>query len=242
MTNLKSTSELKASVREQALDKYGTLIGADILYAVIVFFVSAIATFTANDVVQLIINELIVLIIYILIGILVSGKTYLYMNLVYSQTVSISDLFFGFKKNPEKAVTIQAFFVIIDFVVGLPASYLVYLLRQTKSPSSSLITFGLIAVLVELIVNIYIRITYSQAFYLLHDFPDRSAKELLATSHRIMNGYRLRLLVLNLTFVPLYLLGILTLGIPLLWVNVYRNGTLAAFYQALIMLKAKKSE
>lgn len=242
MTNLKSTSELKASVREQALDKYGTLIGADILYAVIIFFVSAIATFTANGVVQLIINELIVLIIYILMGILVSGKTYLYMNLVYSQTVSISDLFFGFKKNPEKAVTIQAFFVIIDFVVGLPASYLVYLLRQTKSPSSSLITFGLIAVLVELIVNIYIRITYSQAFYLLHDFPDRSAKELLATSHRIMNGYRLRLLVLNLTFVPLYLLGILTLGIPLLWVNVYRNGTLAAFYQALIMLKAKKSE
>lgn len=242
MTNLKSTSELKASVREQALDKYGTLIGADILYAVIIFFVSAIATFTANGVVQLIINELIVLIIYILMGILVSGKTYLYMNLVYSQTVSISDLFFGFKKNPEKAVTIQAFFVIIDFVVGLPASYLVYLLRQTKSPSSSLITFGLIAVLVELIVNIYIRITYSQAFYLLHDFPDRSAKELLATSRRIMNGYRLRLLVLNLTFVPLYLLGILTLGIPLLWVNVYRNGTLAAFYQALIMLKAKKSE
>lgn len=242
MTNLKPISELKAFVREQALDKYGTLIGADILYAVIIFFVSAIATFTANGVVQLIINELIVLIINILIGIFVSGKTYLYMNLVYSQTVSISDLFFGFKKNPEKAVIIQAFFVIIDFVVGLPASYLVYLLRQSSSPSSDLIMLGLIAVLVELVVNIYIRITYSQAFYLLHDFPDRSAKELLLTSRRIMNGHRLRLLVLNLTFVPLFLLGILTLGIPLLWINVYRNGTLAAFYQDLIMQKAKKSE
>ncbi len=239
MTNLKSSSELKAIAREKSLDKYGTLITADILIIIIQVILAGVSTVSsAGNIITYIINEIIVLIISILLGILVSGKTYLYMNLIYSQTVSVSDIFFGFKKNPEKAVIIQSLFVLVDFVVGLPATYLLFLLE--KNPSLNLLLGTILALLVELVVNIYVRLTYSQAFYLLHDFEDRSAKDLLLTSKKLMKGNRFKLFSLYVSFIPLIALGVITLFLPLLWINVYKNGTLAAFYQNLIMQAANR--
>jgi uncharacterized membrane protein len=49
-----------------------------------------------------------------------------------------------------------------------------------------------------------------------------------------MKGNKFRLFYLNVTFLPLYLLGCVTLFIPLLWVSVYRYATTCAFYQDLI--------
>lgn len=234
MTNLKSSAELKAIAKERSLEKYGTLISADLIVIIIQLVLSGIATVSSSgSIIQYVINEAIVLIVSILLGVLVSGKTYLYMNLIYSQNVSISDLFFGFKIFPEKAVKVQSLFVLVDFVIGLPATYLLYLTQHNTSPNLLLGT--ILALFVELIVNIYVRLTYSQAFYLLHDFQDRSAKELLSTSRRLMKGNRFKLLYLNVSFIPIMLLGVITLFIPLLWINVYRNATLAAFYQDLIM-------
>ena len=240
MTSLKSSAELKAIAREKSLEKYGTLISADLIVIIIQLVLSGVVTISSSgNIILYVINEIIVLIVSILLGVLVSGKTFLYMNLIYSQNVSISDLFFGIKVFPEKAVVVQALFVLVDFIAGLPATYLLYLTQHTPTPDLYLGT--ILALLFELIVNIYVRLTYSQTFYLLHDFQDRSAKELLSTSRRLMKGNRFKLFYLNVTFIPIMLLGVITLFIPLLWINVYRNATLAAFYQDLIMQYASKN-
>ena len=97
------------------------------------------------------------------------------------------------------------------------------------------------ALAIGLIVNVYVSLVYSQAFFILHDFPDRSAKDILATSRHLMKGNKFRLFYLNVTFLPLYLLGCVTLFIPLLWVSVYRYATTCAFYQDLIANAAASS-
>jgi uncharacterized membrane protein len=233
MTNSSSTSVLKSIAKERSLDKYGTLIAANVLIFAIQFILTSFATVSASgSLVIFIINQLISLIINILVGILVSGKAYLYMNLVYSQTISVSDIFFGFKQHPEKAVAIQALFVIVDFLVSIPAAFLFFLSGQY--PSLNLDSIMIFALAVGIIINVYISLTYSQAFFILHDFPDRSAKEILETSKRLMKGNRLRLLYLHVSYIPLYILGVLTLFIPLLWISVYRYATVTVFYQDLI--------
>ena len=233
MTDRASAAQLKAIAKERSLDKYGTLITANVLIFVIQIFVSGITTMSSSgNILIFIINQIITLIVNILLGILVSGKAYLYMNLVYSQTISTSDIFFGFKQHPEKAVILQSLFVVVDFLVSIPGTLLLFFFYRTGSRD---IYYALIAVLIiGVIINIYVSLTYSQAFFLLHDFPDRSAKDLLITSRKLMNGNRLRLLCLNLSFIPLYILGIVSLFIPLLWISVYRYASVAAFYQDLI--------
>ena len=233
MTNLKTSTELKAIAKERSLDKYGILILANIIIFVLQMAISSIVTISSSgSLVIFAINQIIFLIVSILLGVLVSGKAYLYMNLIYSQTVSTGDIFFGLKQHPDKAVKIQSVFVLADFLSSLPASIIWFILTP-RSPFSVRVSL-FIALLFGLIVNIYVSLTYSQAFYLLHDYPDRSAKELLAYSKTLMQGNRFKLFRLHISFIPLIIFGCLTFFIPLLWIFVYRYATLTAFYQDLI--------
>ncbi|MBO4912603.1 MAG: DUF975 family protein [Butyrivibrio sp.] len=233
MTNLKTAAELKAIAKERSLDKYGILILANIIIFVLRMAISSILTISdSGSLVIFAINEIIILIVSILLGVLVSGKAYLYMNLIYSQTVSSNDIFFGLKQHPDKAVKIQSVFVLADFFTSLPASIILFILTPA-SPMTVRISFYVVFAL-GLIVNIYVSLTYSQAFYLLHDYPDRSAKELLVYSKSLMQGNRFKLFCLHISFIPLIVFGCLTMFIPLLWISVYRYATLTAFYQNLI--------
>lgn len=233
MSNTIKIAELKAIAKERSIDRYGSLILANILIFVIQLIISGITTVgTSGSIIIFIINLIINLIINILLGVLVSGKAYLYMNLVYSQPIAASDIFFGLRQNPQKAVIIQSVFVLVDFFASLPASVLLFMARRSPSPSGYIATA--IALILAFAINLYVSLVYSQAFFLLHDFPDRSAKELLRTSRNLMKGYKLKLLLLYISFIPLYLFGILTLFIPLLWISVYRYATIAVFYQKLI--------
>ena len=233
MTNLKTAAELKAIAKERSLDKYGILILANIIIFVLQMAISSIVTISdSGSLVIFTINEIIILIVQILLGILVSGKAYLYMNLIYSQTVSTSDIFFGLKQHPNKAVMIQSLFVLADFLASLPASIILFILTPDSPFSLRIALF--VAVAIGIVVNIYVSLTYSQTFYLLHDYPDRSAKELLAYSKTLMQGNRFKLFRLHISFIPLIIFGCLTFFIPLLWIFVYRYATLTAFYQDLI--------
>ena len=240
MTGATSAAQLKSIAKERSLDKYGTLITANVLIFVIQLIISGITTVSSSgSIIIFVINQIITIVVNILLGILVSGKAYLYMNLVYSQTISASDIFFGLRQHPEKAVTLQSLFVLVDFVASLPAKLIMFFFY--RSQSTSLYIALLVVLVVGIIVDVYVSLTYSQSFFLLHDFPDRSAKELLLTSRNLMQGNRLRFLYLNLSFIPIYLLGVVSLFIPLLWISVYRYASVAAFYQDLIARAANAS-
>lgn len=240
MNSFKSSAQLKAIAKEQSLGKYGTLIGANIIIFAIQLLVSALTSVTAGgSLIFFIINNLITLIVTILLGVLMSGKAYLYMNLMYSQPVSTSDIFFGMKQQPQKAVIIQSVFAVVDFMLGIPTQIL--LLRYQTTPSMNAMAAVIFALGIAMIVNVYVSLVYSQSFFILHDFPDRSAKEILATSRRLMKGSKIRLFYLAVTFIPLYMLGCITMFIPLLWVSVYRYATFCAFYQDLIENASKRT-
>ncbi len=239
MGSYKSSAELKAIAKEQSLGKYGTLIGANILIYAFQILVSGITTVsTSGSILFVIINNLITLIVNILLGILVSGKAYLYMNLLYSQPVSTADVFFGFRQQPQKAVVVQSVFVLVDFLVSIPAQ--IFMILYINNPSYNLMGAMIIALAIGLIINVYVSLVYSQSFFILHDFPDRSTKEILATSRRLMKGSKLRLFYINVSFLPLYILGCIAMFVPLLWIGVYRYATSCAFYQDLIQVAGRE--
>jgi uncharacterized membrane protein len=233
MNTYKTTTQLKGIAKEKSLGRYGTLIGANLLILAIQILAMTITTVSSGgSIILIIINSLISIIVSILLGLLVSGKAYLYMNLLYSQNVATSDVFYGLRQNSQKAVIIQAVFVLVDFVVSLPSQILLIMYMRSQTPD--LMALVLVTWAIGFFIDIFVALVYSQAFFLLHDFPDRSAKELLATSRRLMKGNKFRLFYLNVSFIPLYILGAVALFVPILWVSVYRYATTCAFYQDLI--------
>ena len=233
MNNYKTTAQLKGIAKEKSLGRYGTLIGANLLILAIQILAMTITTVSSGgSIIIIVINSIISMIVSILLGLLMSGKAYLYMNLLYSQNVATSDVFYGLRRNSQKAVAIQAVFVLVDFVVSLPSQIFLIMYTRTQAPEHMMLM--LLFWFFGLFVDIMVSLIYSQAFFLLHDFPDRSAKELLATSRHLMRGNKFRLFYLNVSFIPLYILGAVALFVPILWVSVYRYATTCAFYQDLI--------
>ncbi|RKM56158.1 DUF975 family protein [Butyrivibrio sp. CB08] len=233
MSNYKTAAQLKGIAKEKSLGRYGTLIGANLLILAIQLLVGAVTTVSSGgSIIIIVINSIISIIVNILLGLLMSGKAYLYMNLLYSQNVATSDIFYGLRQNSQKAVAIQAVFVLVDFVVSLPAQIFLVMYMRSQAPEHMMLT--LLTWTLGLFVDIMVSLIYSQSFFLLHDFPDRSAKELLATSRRLMRGNKFRLFYLNVSFIPLYIFGAIALFVPILWVSVYRYASTCAFYQDLI--------
>ena len=74
---------------------------------------------------------------------------------------------------------------------------------------------------------------YKMVPFLLHDYPELTAKEALKLSREMMKGYKWELFVLDLTFIGWALLCILTLGIGVLWLAPYIYSAEAHFYDDL---------
>ena len=75
-------------------------------------------------------------------------------------------------------------------------------------------------------------LAYSMQPYILAECPDVTAKDSLKLSMRMMEGKKMRLFVLGLSFIGWALLSGLTAGIlALLYVGPYMQQTMAQFYQ-----------
>lgn len=85
-----------------------------------------------------------------------------------------------------------------------------------------------------LIIPGYIKqLSYSMSFYILADNPDMTSSEAREESIRLMQGNKMRLFKLHLSFIGWGLLSLLTFGILFVWVTPYINVAITHFYEEL---------
>jgi uncharacterized membrane protein len=75
--------------------------------------------------------------------------------------------------------------------------------------------------------------SYAMTPYLRYENPMLSAETLICKSMKMMNGHKMKLFLLDLSFIGWLLLCILTLGIGFLWLIPYMQSARAAFYEDL---------
>lgn len=74
---------------------------------------------------------------------------------------------------------------------------------------------------------------YRMVPYILADNPNLGADNAITLSRQMMDGSKFNLFILELSFIGWYLLGLLALGLGMLFVNPYYNATEAQLYLAL---------
>lgn len=87
-----------------------------------------------------------------------------------------------------------------------------------------------IATMFLIIPGIIVSLMFSQAFFILCEDNNKSIIECLKQSLSIMREYKIRLLLLELSFVGWWIMSILTFGIGVLWIYPYQQVTRANFY------------
>lgn len=87
--------------------------------------------------------------------------------------------------------------------------------------------------LLLIIPGIIASLSYSMVFYILIDNPEIKILDAIKESKRITNGYKMDILILNLSFIGWALLSCLTLGIGFLFLRPYVHTTNAILYTKL---------
>ena len=84
--------------------------------------------------------------------------------------------------------------------------------------------------------------SYSMAYYIRCDNPNYTATEAIKESQRLMQGNKMRLFCLQLSFIGWFIVGLLCFGVGLLWVTAYYKAAEAEFYNDLIRTNPLVSE
>lgn len=144
-------------------------------------------------------------------------------------------------------------FSLLSFIIGGPinfglAAFYLKLARHQKAAFAELfsgfqyfwknfvlnffiIIFTILWFLLLIIPGIIASLRYSMAYYIMNDNPGLKPLEAIEQSKKMMYGNKGRLFYLWLSFIGWFLIGILTLGIGLLFLLPYFNATITNFYE-----------
>ena len=225
MQTYRTIPQLKSLARDALIGNFNITVTATIVYVAIYLFVLRVLSPTTN-ILWLQAGSLIV---NLLSGVFLSGFAFMYINVIYGNRASVSQLFHGFKEDADKAILIRLAYVGMALLCNLPLTF--YELGTGRE--GNLLIRLLLGIMIPAVTFI-VTIPISQALFLLQDFPERRAIDLLRASVRLMQGNGLRFVLLTLSFLPLFLLCALTLFLPSLWLLSYYRATMAAFYKDLI--------
>lgn len=92
------------------------------------------------------------------------------------------------------------------------------------------------------VISLILTLPFFPAFYMVLDFPDWSATTILKKSFEVMNGHKVRLFLLYVSFVPAFLLSIFTCGITLIWVVPYQNMAMTNLYLDIMSVRNKTAD
>lgn len=235
MHSYQSCAALKASAKEHMFGRYGSAIGAYLIVTFLTGFATlSVTSLTGNtdSVFSMCIHYALLFAISVFTGLLSSGTAYFYLKIVTGHPAAVSDIFYGFHMHSDKAISIQTWITLITFIGSLPEYIVLY--RMSGRPDASTLTLYGLCMILSGVIALILDLLYAPAFFLMHDFPQYSARELMVMSRKLMAGNKGRLFYLYLSYLPLLLLSILSCGIALLWVFPYLNAALAEFYMDII--------
>lgn len=165
------------------------------------------------------------------LAMLMAGYTAFSLALSRREACSLNTLWEGFRR----AGAVLALYLLRSLFIGLwagalsiPLSYLLLALLPASLSDAALYSVLLAATLLLMFVLSY---RYRMAYFLLMDDPSLSARQTLGRAKAINQVHRAELFLLDLSFLPWILLGLLTCGVLLIWKLPYMLSTYARSYQ-----------
>jgi len=246
MKHYKSFADLKNTAKNKLEGMYGPAMMVSTLMPLSFYFVMvfplALSTLTpflimseydaledASIVTFLLLCYLTLILAGIISSMLKAGITLFFLKTTCRQHGTLSDLFFGFLWQFKRSFVYSVISSLMFHVIMLPFEFfLLAIVAEVRT------TFTIVAVTISFVLGMLIylplKLSLSQYYYLMLDFPKQKVWDLLKMSKQIMKGHKWRLFRLRLSFLPLQLLSVLSAGVGFLWVIPYQKMTYSLFF------------
>lgn len=235
----KTSAELKALARGHLSGRYRTLLPIMLFMQILAYAVAftgpSASLFTVPG---LIITFLTIFFSVLFLSLFRAGETYLFLKLSCQKQIQFGDLFYGLRTCPWKILGIQA--VISLFHTGLSFLPMLAALTYVIVDDIRLLPLAILSLVICVPLDIFISLQYSQAFYIMLDYPQLSAMECLRFSRKLMHGHKGRKFYLELSFLPLNLIALFSCCIGSLFLDPYIYATNASFYLDLVQNRTKQ--
>ena len=214
MIDIKNIKARSRDTLEHRLFGYlwGTLVVCSLAYGVLVGLPSLISSVVSRLSVALgtLIGFPLFLVSLVISGPLTYGLCRIFHKVTLGEKrVDMKDLFCGFREELGES-----------FLLGLMRSLYIFLWS--------------LLLIVPGIVKSY---SYSMAFFIQQESKDKTWRACLDESKMLTDGYKGKLFLMDLSFIGWYIVGLLCLGVGVLWVEVYHTEARAHFYEDLKKIK-----
>ena len=241
-TNVRSSKELKKAARNALVGNYATMVSAAIIIEIINLSVNSeislnsfknLSGGSSPALPGMILICVVSIILTLAISFMLTGMRYMALKIAQRKRPLIEDLFFVFLHKPLTLVLIfflELLLVILSLVPFFILFFASMIFSSVTGTAVSMLISSIIGIAIYFILAFYFLLKFFPASYIYFEKPDMGAISIMQESARLMRGNKKRALYLMLSFIGINLLGILTFGIALLWINPYILVTWAEFY------------
>ena len=176
---------------------------------------------------------------------LIAGYTAVALELRQKNSVGIGTLLAGFRMVVRVLVMyllMTLFTTLWSYVFALPFSTVMTLIVDLDNPMESMSAMMPYIMAYVAIVMFLVSYRYRTAYFVLMDQPNLTPNQALKLSTLITRGHRFRIFLLDLSFLPVILLSILTCGVLLVWKLPEIITTYAMAYDRLLRNYAEKQK
>lgn len=222
--------KIKSKARKRLNGKYSHPVIAVLIYILMQIMCYATAAFIKEPPMAIFLSLIVTSLFYmgllqIMIKIARNKKT------TFNELFQRTDAFFRCAAITIVFLAINVLFAILEYTaVNSLVIFITYQTDLNITLSSFMIVVGLVLSIAIAIFWLVLVLCLSQSYFILYDHEDMPLGDIFRLSMDMMDGHKIDYILLCLSFIGWYILGIFTLGIIWLWIIPYMNVSMVNFY------------
>lgn len=224
--------EIRITARDKMLDGLGRLALLTLMYFLLSTALLTCQSFYAlenSNVLSIIISVIVTFLFAALSGLAKYGFASYFLKFTNGIRVGVSEVFAGFTQSPDRTIFVTMFLVMIKFICLIPYAVCSVMFSDTFGSYALLARVGIYT---ACMVAYYVfTLRYAPVYFLLNDLPDKRGTEILMLSKWLMKKNKRRLFALQVSFIPMFILTILSCFVGALWTIPYYTLAECYFYQ-----------
>ncbi len=243
---MKKSKEIRAEARKKLLGNYGTVIGAYIIYTVVLNMLSApfglisgLDSFLSFPLTGAVLSIPFSILLSFISLFFALGVNKISFDIAHDRNGVLSDIFFCFTHNPLTVISacLWIFLCMLPAVILFSFGTGAYIFFTVFSSSENSAVTGIYILAVVSVIYLiwitWIGLGASMTFFMYYEDQSIRARDLVSTSFKMMKGHKKQLFLLYLSYFGYYVLSLLSCGLALLWLNPNITVATALFYEEL---------
>ena len=231
-------SELKALARKSLDGYYALLAGALVLISFLSGIGGALSVMLCqgNSMFNLVMSQIFSLIISVVMSVFSAGVYYMFLNVSRGKKTSMQDVTYLFYHHPDRIIVVSLIVTVVQYLLMLPSMIMNYRMDVSANLLEVLQQSLLVSLVmfVGIVVAQLVTMPIAFGYYLLIDDVEMNATDALKKSMQMMKGNYGRYIYMQLSFLGLMILGVLTLYVGFIWIMPYMQMTEIEFYREIL--------